>query len=252
LRPGIVGTLGNAFYLNRLFATGRGVLYLMVWFGLAARVLRSMRHGDLSAALAVIGLILLGWTTTFAAVDATMSLDPHFVSSNYGMIAAAEAGLLALLICVLAAALDARFPRDALDDLGRLLLGLLVLWAYLDFIQFLIVWQSDLPREAAWYIARSSQWWGALAAIVALGHFILPFFALMSPPLRDTRRGIGAVAVLLIAMEGLRAWWLVLPADHRGIGLLDVSAMLAFAGLSAGVALHGPRQRLALLRTHHG
>ena len=37
------------------------------------------------------------------------------------------------------------------DDLGRLLQGLLVLWVYLDFMQFLIVWQSDLPQEAAWY-----------------------------------------------------------------------------------------------------
>ena len=248
LRPDAAGT----FYLNTDFAILRGIVYLIVWFGLAAFALRAARRGVVAAPFAVIGLILLAFTVTFAAIDATESLDPHFASSSYGMIAGAESGLLALSVCVLAAALDPRVSPDALDDIGRLLQGLLVLWAYLDFMQLLIVWNSNLPDEAPWYVARASHGWGIVAGIVAIGHFLLPFFALMSPWLRRTRRGLAAVAVLLVVMEVLRAWWLVLPADHRFVGWIDVAAMVAIGGLAAGIALHGPRMRTVSLRASHG
>jgi hypothetical protein len=252
LRADVAHDLANRFYLNGLFAAWRGIFYLIIWFGLAALALRATRRGGPSAPLAVIGLILLGLSVTFAAIDATMSLDPHFISSDYGMIAAAEGGLLALSVCVLAAALDPRPTPDALDDLGRLLQGLLVLWAYLDFMQFLIVWQSDLPHEAPWYIERSTHGWGTLAGLVALGHFLLPFFALMSPWVRRSRRGIASVAALLIVMEMLRAWWLVLPAGHAGIGWIAIAAMAAIGGLSAALALSGPGMRAMRLGVRHG
>ena len=252
LRPVGTGTFGNAFYLNAPFAIGRGIIYLIVWFGLAAFALRAATRGVIATPFAAIGLLLLAFTVTFAAVDGTMSLDPHFASSSYGMMAGAESGLLALSVCVLAAALDPRVPPDAFDDVGRLLLGLLVLWAYLDFMQLLIVWNSNLPNEAPWYVARASHGWGTMAAVVAIGHFLLPFFALMSPRLRRTRLGLASVAALLIAMEALRVWWLVLPADHRFVGWIDVAAMLAIAGLAAGVALRGPRLHTMSLQASHG
>jgi hypothetical protein len=128
---------------------------------------------------------------------------------------------------------------------------LLVLWAYLDFMQLLIIWQSDLPHEAPWYIARSERGWGAVAAILAIGHFALPFLALMSPALRRSRRGIGSIAALLVLMQVLRAWWLVLPAAQRGIGWIDIAAMFAIGGIATGFALQGPRAWLAP-RLRHG
>ena len=48
------------------------------------------------------GLILLALTVTFAAIDVTMSLDPEFKSSVYGMLAAPKALSLRLAIAVLA------------------------------------------------------------------------------------------------------------------------------------------------------
>ena len=61
-------------------------------------------------------------------------------------------------------------------------------------MQLLIVWQSDLPHEAPWYVDRASLAAGAsLAAVVAFGHFLLPFFALMSPPLQRSPRGLDAL-----------------------------------------------------------
>jgi hypothetical protein len=229
----------NGFWLNTPFFAGRGVVYLVVWFGLAALVVRALSRGASLARLAPPGLILLALTATFAAIDTTLSLDPSFNSSVWGMIAAAGSGLLALAVAVLVTALMSR--RAVPRDFGRLLLGLVVLWAYLDFMQFLIVWESDLAVESSWYAARSTGVWGDAAALIALGHFLLPFAALIFPAVQRSRIGMIAVCGWLIAMEALHAWWLVLPAEPRGVWWLDLAALMSFAGLGAGLAQSAPR-----------
>jgi hypothetical protein len=204
----------------------------------------------LRPATAAVGLILLGLTVNFAAIDSLMSLDPHFNSSDFGMTFAAESALFALSVSMLGTMLSGPVAESDRDDLAQLLQGMLILWAYLDFMQVLIVWQSNLPKEAGWYTVRWSGLWGIAAGLIAVAHFLLPFLALLLPRLRRSRRGIIAVTSLLIAMSIVRGWWLVLPAQGRGLGWIDVAAMLAFAGLSIGVALRGPKLRGPNLRLH--
>jgi hypothetical protein len=240
LRAGESARLDNGFYLNAPFAAARWTFYLVVWFGLGAWVTARLRRDASLTPIAAPGLILLGLTINFAAVDAIMSLDPHFNSSAFGMIYAAESGLFALSITILSTVLAGPVAPSDRDDLGRLLQSLLILWAYLDFMQLLIVWQSDLPKEAAWYVARSSGVWGALAGLIAAAHFLLPFLALVTPRVRRSRSGLIAITTLLIVMAIIRGWWLVLPAHARGIGWIDIAASLAFAGISIGLMLRGP------------
>jgi hypothetical protein len=243
LHPDVAVLLDNGFYLNLPAFLARTIAYLIVWFGLSLLIIRALRQDgpDLSLArIAPAGLILLAITVTFAAIDTTMSLDPHFVSSAYGLIEIAEMGLLALSVSIFAAVIGEPPDDGTLRSLGRLLLALLILWAYLDFMQLLIVWQSDLPNEASWYISRSTGGWAFAAALVAGGHFVLPFFALLSPKVQRSRRGIGCVTALLILSEVVRNWWLVLPASGMGFSIVDVLAMLGVIGIAAALALRAP------------
>jgi hypothetical protein len=125
-------------------------------------------------------------------------------------------------------------------SLGRLLLGLLVLWAYLDFMQVLIVWQSDLAAEAPWYIARSTGGWGIVAMVIAAAHFVLPFFALIWPQVQRSRRGMAIVGALLVLSAIVHGWWQVVPASGRGFSLLDVLTMFGLLGVAAAFALRAP------------
>lgn len=240
LRPGELAHLDNGFYLNAPFAAARWIFYLVAWFGLGALATARLRRNEPLTAMAAPGLILLGLTANFAAIDLIMSLDPHFNSSAFGMINAAESGLFALSITILSAVLAGPVAPSERDDQAKLLQSLLILWAYLDFMQLLIVWQSDLPREAAWYLARSTGLWGVLAGLTAVAHFLLPFLALMIPRIRRSRRGLIATTALLILMAVIRGWWLILPAHSRGIGWIDVTAVLAFGGTTIGLLLRGP------------
>lgn len=232
-----VPALTNRFYLNAPFAALRILIDLVVWGGLAVLCLRGRNLERIAPA----GLIALALTFSFAAVDLTESLDPRFNSSAYGMIAMAGAGLFALSLGILLASF--RAPTDDLRDLARLLLGLTVLWAYLDFVQFLIVWQSNLPSEAPWYRVRTEGGWGVAALAIMLLHFLLPFALLALSPLQRRRSVIRFVAALLAVMEVIRNLWLVLPARPNSV-LLDLACILAFAAAAMALARRrGMRER---------
>lgn len=245
MHPEVAAQLDNRFYLNAPFFYARGALYLTVWLGLGLLVLRAVRQADpepILYRLAPLGLILLALTVTFSAIDFTLSLEPRFKSSIYGMLIGCEAVLLALSVAVLASAFTPSAPsRESVRDLGRLLFGLLVLWAYLDFMQLLIVWNSDLPHEADWYFKRLIGGWQIVAVLIVLLHFLLPFFVLIWPPVQRSRTMMGGVAAMLVLIEVPRAWWIVIPAAGRTLGWVDVTTMLAVLGAAAGVALRAGR-----------
>ncbi len=239
VRPGL--HLDNVFYLNLPFFGLRFVIYCVCWMMLGILALRP-RPGA-----APLGLFVLAVTVSFAAIDSTMSLNPQFVSSIYGMLTGAGMMLMALSIAVLVSA--GAVPPKRHSDLGKLLLALVVLWIYLDFMQLLIVWQSGLAHDAPWYDQRARGVWGAVRGIIALGHFVLPFALLLSPRLQSAPRVLGSVAALLVAMEILRAWWTVLPAAGRFICWIDLACMAGLFGLAMGLA---PMvARLPLLRPSH-
>jgi len=252
LDPRVSATLPNRFYLNAPFLAGRGGVYVVAWLVLAALIAFALRRAApaiVLARLAPPGLIILSVTVTFAVIDLTLAQDPRFLSSAYGMITAASFGLFALAIAAMASAplID---DREVLADVAKLMLALVLLWAYLEFMQVLIIWESDLANESPWYIARTSHGWGAVAVAIAVCHFALPFLLLLSPGVQRSRFWVSSIAAMLIAIEIVRGWWLVLPYVHLGVGPVDVMAMLAMGGLAGGVALRAGRAFLHPMARH--
>lgn len=226
-------------YLTEPFLLGRTIFSVLVWLGLTVLLLVRGAGPRLAAA----GLILLAVTVTFASIDATEALDPSFGSSAWGMVMAAAMAVLAMALTVLGTAPAA--PARIRADLARILLGLVVLWAYLEFVQFLIVWESDLPKESAWYQLRVQGGWYWITWAMVLLHFVVPFGALIFPQVQRSGRALAGVALMLVAGEVLRAWWVVLPAGGRLPSWPDVACVLAFVLVSLGMALLAPMRERA-------
>jgi hypothetical protein len=235
----------NAFYLNVPDFAWRGAAYLVIWLVLAVLVLAGVGLRRIAPP----ALFVLGVSVSFAAIDTTMSLDPGFTSSVYGMITACDMVLLALSVAVLVTAGQA--PDALRADLGKLLLALVILFIYLDFVQLLIVWQSDLASESPWYLVRSRGYWGALRIAIAVGHFALPFALLLSSRMQRSRRVILGVAGLLVFVEVLRAWWTVLPALGLRISWIDVACMVGVGGIALGVGAWVAERPAIAGRAHH-
>lgn len=234
----------NTWYLNRPFFYGRGIFYGIVWLIIGAVTLLAVRRAQpqpLLYRLVPPCLILLAVTVTFAAIDSTLSLEPEFKSSAYGMIVCAEGVLFALALATSGALMSRMIEPKLREDLGKLMLALTIFWTYLDFMQILIVWNSDLPGEAGWYVRRIQHGWAWIAGLIALLHFFLPFFVLLWPQMQRSRRALLTMALVLVVAEVPRAWWLVLPSSPKGFTWIAIPALLAVAGLAFGFALHAPR-----------
>jgi hypothetical protein len=213
------------FWLAAPFFVVRTLVYLAIWLSLAFATLRSgLRVGQRNAA---IGLVLLGFSANFAAIDWAMSLDPHFASSIYGY-----AAMASLLLGGIAMLLLAGAPGGGIASaLGGLCLAMTILWAYLAFMQYLIVWESDLPREIPWYLRRGDGWAGAAALAVIATHLVA-FLLLLPGRVRRGGAGLKLACAILVIGRLLDWWWLVVP-DVRGAVLSweAPAAWLAVGGL---------------------
>ena len=188
------------------------------------------------------GLLFLVLTVTFASVDWIMSLDPEWFSTIFGLLTIAGWGLtaFALTIVVLAmlqgsgAATDILKPRH-FHDLGKLMLAFVMLWAYLNFSQFLIIWSGNLPEEIPWYVKRTTGSWGYVAIALVVGHFVLPFALLLSQDLKKRGKLLARVAIFIICMRMVDLIWLVEPTFRPGTGFpihwLDITLPVGLVGI---------------------
>jgi hypothetical protein len=194
-----------------------------------------------------VGLLVCGFTLTYASFDWLMSLEPAWYSTIYGLYVFAGGALSALGLLALLRHL-AR-PAASTDDAdaeqvgaaGRLLLTYAMFWAYVAFAQYLVIWIGDLPADVRWYLARTRGGWGALALVVLSGQFAIPFALLLSRAVNRRSRRVALIGAWLIAVHVLDVYWLVLPALHP-TGLrpswLDVAALLLVGGaVTAAAAL---------------
>jgi hypothetical protein len=121
-------------------------------------------------------------------------------------------------------AIDRDHPQGTLltprhfHDFGKLLLAFVMLWAYLSFSQFLIIWAGNLPEEIPWYIARIRGSWGAVAILLVVGHFFLPFGLLLSAGLKKRSATLAWVAVWVLVMRLVDLIWYVAPAFRHFSG----------------------------------
>jgi hypothetical protein len=117
-------------------------------------------------------------------------------------------------------------------DLGKLLLALVMLWAYFAYSQYLIIWSGNLPEEIGWYIHRTHGAWGVVIVAIAILHFAAPFLFLLSRGLKRNPGKLVIVAGLIIVMRIVDLLWMLAPAfpDHKWIWM-DVIALIGFGGL---------------------
>ena len=238
-------------YLNVPFFLVRAVFYFGAWSLLAHLLSRWSAELDRTGSLRVArrlrglsggGLVLLGFTITFSAVDWAMSLDPHWYSTIYGMIFMVDQTLSAMaLVIVLLALFRDESPftgvvrPEAFHDLGKLLLAFVMLWAYLNFSQFLIIWAGNLAEEIPWYVRRLHGGGQVVALLIVLFHFALPFLLLLSRDLKRNASTLAKVAGALFLLRWVDLYWLVAPDRHHDGGFhlswMDVTAPIAVGGI---------------------
>lgn len=237
-------------YLNVPWFVVRAAVCFAVWLVLAWLLNRwsedQDRTGDPRATqrlrtLSGPGLVAYVLAMSVAAVDWVMSIDPHWYSTMFPVIFIVGQGLgaMAAMIVVLAVLRD-REPmaglvgRDQFHDLGNLLMAFVMLWAYVQFSQFLIIWMANLAEETPFYVVRLADAVQYVSLALVLLHFAVPFVLLLS---RDTKRSaqtLAAVAAGILLMRLVDLWWIVMPMYAQR----HAEAAEAGTERHAGVGLH--------------
>jgi hypothetical protein len=216
------------WYLTHSGFLIRAVIYFALWIGLMALFNALSRQQDVNREDRALrarfkfwagpGIILYVFGMTFAAIDWSMSLSPRWASTIYGFLFVAGQLVSSMSFMISTVVLLARtepfsnvLQARHLHDLGKLLLAFVMLWAYFDFSQLLIIWSGNLPEEITFYRTRLYGEWGVVAVIVLVFHFFVPFFLLLSQDLKRNRRVLPKIAMWLILMRLVDLFWMTRP-----------------------------------------
>lgn len=231
----------------------RAVIYFVVWIGLMLIFNYWSREQDIRRddrllrrrfkLLAGPGIILYVFVMTFAAIDWAMSITPHWASTIYGFlfVAGQLISSMALMIAIVVflsrtAPMAGLIHKRHIHDLGKFLLTFILLWAYFSFSQLLIIWAGNQPEEITFYRSRLYGGWGAVAVVVLIFHFFVPFFLLLSRDLKRNPRLLPMVAIWMIFMRLVDLFWITRPEfTLRAFPTwIDIVVPVALVGLWLG------------------
>lgn len=222
-------------------ASGAARRLIAGWRGVDAERQRNQRAQDI---LAPCLLIAYAWVFSLIGFDFVMALDPHWFSTLAG--AYYFMGNLLIGIAFLTGA--AVWSRDRLQlrhyigdrqlhDIGKLLFGFSVLWAYMVWSQYLVIWYGDLPEETAFVAHRMDGPWAVITWTVVGLVFAVPFVVLLSRRIKHHAGGIATVAGVVLLGMWLERFLLVAPSIWHGetlpLGIVELLVTLGVAALFA-------------------
>jgi hypothetical protein len=242
--------LKNAAYLSPVPFYIRALVFFAAWSGLALGFARLSRRQDETGDVALTKkmqilsapmMLVFAVTLTFAAFDWLMSLQPRWYSTIFGVyvFAGSVTGSLSLLaiVTILLQRIGV-FKRvstvEHRHDIGKLLFGFVVFWAYIGFSQFVLQWYANLPEEIIFYKNRWVGSWKQISLLLLFGHFIVPFLFLLPRTTKRSMAGLLAGATLMLAMHYVDMYWLVMPIASPGgfsPSWIDLAGLLAPVGV---------------------
>jgi hypothetical protein len=216
-------------YLNFNGILARYIIYFAVWIGMAHFLNRWSTEQDSIAgqstlrfrALSSIGLVIYSLTISFAVIDWVMSLQARWISTIYGLLFVAGEVLSAFCFCVaVESILGKRKPVSEyltdteVHDHGKFMFAFVMVWAYFNFSQWLIIWAGNLPEEIPWYVRRMKGGWETAGLFLVVFHFAVPFALLLSRQLKRKARTLVWLASWLLIMRIVDIYWHIEPASH--------------------------------------
>jgi hypothetical protein len=239
----------KAGYLNFTGFFLRAIFYFAVWNLLSYLLSYWSKQTDRAGApdnterfkaVAGPGLILYGFTISFAAIDWVMSLDPSWISTIFGLVILIGEVLSAMCFAVIVERIlfdykpmSEMLNPDFVHDHGKWMLAFTMVWAYFNYSQWLIIWAGNLPAEITYYMRRLNGGWGYVGLFIVIFHFVIPFGTLLSRQFKRNIRQLVWLAAWLMLMRYLDLFWIIEPnfSQTLKVTVADVVVPIAIGGL---------------------
>jgi hypothetical protein len=253
----------KAPYLNKPFFFIRAFIYFAAWILISRKLFKNSVKQDESGdpaltvssqRVAPIAIIFMALTSTFAAFDWMMSLEPSWISTIFGVNFFAQCIVsvfaVTVLMCLSLRA-NGHFKNavnvEHFHDLGKLLFGFMVFWAYVNFSQYMLIWYASIPEETTYYHLRWSEGgagWKAWSIALIFGHFIVPFFVMLSRNAKRALTPLGVASAIVLFFHFLMVYWLIMPYYGKAAGaglspsLVDVACLMFVGGTYFALVLY--------------
>src|ERR1700733_14380371 len=226
----------------------RAVFYFAIWNLLSFLLSKWSKETDRAGApdntgrfkaVSGPGLILYGFTISFAAIDWIMSLDPSWISTIFGLVILIGEVLSAMCFAVVVERIlfdykpmSEMLSPDFVHDHGKWMLTFIMVWAYFNYSQWLIIWAGNLPSEITYYMRRLNGGWGYVGLFIVIFHFAIPFGTLLSRPFKRNIRKLVWLAVWLMLMRYLDLFWIIEPnfSTTFQVTVADIVVPIAIGG----------------------
>jgi hypothetical protein len=241
---------GKAGYFAPWFFWLRTLVYVGVWCMYQRMFIKNSVEQDLQGGTSIhfktMGkaagfMVFFAVTSSTSAWDWMMSLDVHWFSTMYGWYAFSGMWISAMTTIILFVLYLKRkgylteVNESHIHDLGKWVFAISFLWSYLWFMQFMLIWYTDIPEEIIYFKERLHDFgYMGLMWTVFFMNFAFPMVLLMS---RDAKRNyffLTFVGAIILIGHWLDVYMMVMPsavqADHH-IGFLEIGMALGFLGV---------------------
>ena len=265
----------RGIYMDPTFWAVRGFLYIIL-FAILAYLLtswsakqdeaetyeESAKWLGKASAVSGPGIVFFVVVVTFASVDWMMTLEPHWFSTIWGFLFTAGWALSCFCFSVAVLAyfsdkppLDRVLGKRHFHDIGKLILALVMVWAYFNFSQYLIIWSGNLTEETPFYIVRSKGGWGAMGLALIILHFAFPFLVLLMQDFKRKAKWLAALSIFILVMRLIDMYYIIGPSPKIGdlnkyllevpfrITPWDIAGPIAVGGIWLGLFFMQLRKR---------
>jgi hypothetical protein len=256
-------------YFTPWFFWLRTILYLVVWCLYQRMFIKYSIEQDLQGGTKIhyktMGkaagfMVFFAVTSSTSAWDWMMSLDVHWFSTMYGWYAFSGMWISAMITIILFVLYLKRrgyleqVNESHIHDLGKWVFAVSFLWSYLWFMQFMLIWYTNIPEEIIYFKERMHDFgYMGLMWTVFFMNFAFPMVLLMS---RDAKRNyffLTFVGAIIFVGHWLDVFMMVMPAtvqSHWKLGFLEIGMALGFLGLMLFVIHRALAKRSLMVEKH--
>lgn len=249
----------KAAYLNEGFFALRTIFYFACWTALAWFLRKASfaqdKDGDakwttVNRKLSALGVIVVGLTLTFAAIDWIKALDFHWFSTMFGVWFFSSSMRAALAAIIIIGVLLVKFgpwqggifkAHAHMYEIGRLMLAFTIFWAYIAFSQYFLIWNVNIPEVTFFYVAREHGQWWFISILMIFAYFFFPFIFLLFYKNKVRTAPMVFISIWILTFHLLDLYFHILPARQTnyvpdysllsGFLLVDLAAFIGVGGI---------------------
>lgn len=254
-------------YLNIPFFFIRIVVFFGLWI-LMTNLMRKTSlkedyHGGFqyfhkSELYSKIYIFILAFTFSLITFDLIMSIDVHWFSTLFAaknfIAAFCHAVAIITLITILLNGKGylSNLNKSHLHDFSRYIYMLSIIWAYLWFIQYLLIWFANIHEETIYYVIRTNGKWRIFFFLNIILNGAIPFLALVSKKLDSNKFVLLFVCAILIIGQWVDLYIQIMPGSvgKFHIGWIEIGTFIGFAGAFILVVARGLGRAPLIPRNH--